>query len=46
MIIGSLEIAMYTLISMYMYSVVVDKAIEGFDKEKILFIVTGDSDAV
>ncbi|MEY8001069.1 YitT family protein [Clostridium sp. Mt-5] len=46
MIIGNLPIALYTLISMYMYSVVVDKAIEGFDKEKIMFIVTSDNESI
>lgn len=44
--IGSLETAIYTLISMYMYSVVVDKAIQGLDREKILFVITQDSEEV
>ncbi|WP_446897489.1 YitT family protein [Clostridium sp. LBM24168] len=44
--IGSLEIALYTLISMYMYSVVVDKAIQGLDREKVLFVITRDSEKV
>ena len=46
MIIGNLPIALYTLISMYMYSVVVDKMIEGFDKGKIMFIVTSNTEDV
>ena len=44
--VGSLEIAVYTMISMYMYCVVVDKAIQGFDRQKILFVVTGESEDV
>ncbi|MHC6180089.1 YitT family protein [Clostridium sp. JNZ X4-2] len=46
MVIGNLPIAIYTLISMYMYSVVVDRAIEGFDREKIMFIVTSDNESI
>lgn len=46
MIMGNLPIAIYTLISMYMYSVVVDKMIQGFDKEKVLFVITRDSNDV
>jgi Uncharacterized conserved protein len=46
MIMGNLPIAIYTLISMYMYSVVVDKIIQGFDKDKVLFVITRDSDDV
>ncbi|MCC9295540.1 YitT family protein [Clostridium sp. WLY-B-L2] len=46
MIIGNLPIALYTLISMYMYSVVVDKMIEGFDRGKIMFIVTSNTEDV
>lgn len=46
MVIGNLPIALYTLISMYMYSVVVDKIIEGFDREKIMFIVTSNTEGV
>lgn len=46
MFMGNLEIVMYTLISMYMYSVVVDKAIQGFDREKVLFVITQDSQEI
>jgi uncharacterized membrane-anchored protein YitT (DUF2179 family) len=46
MFIGNLETAVYTLIAMYMSSTVVDKAIQGFDKEKVVLIVTGDCDKV
>lgn len=46
MLIGSLEIAVYTLISMYINATVIDRAIQGFDKEKVVFIVTGDSDKI
>lgn len=46
MFIGNLETAVYTLIAMYMSSTVVDKAIQGFDKEKVVFIVTGDCDKI
>lgn len=35
-----LEIAMYTLITMYISSVVINRVIEGFDRKKLLFIVT------
>ncbi|WP_368490911.1 YitT family protein [Clostridium sp. BJN0013] len=44
--IGSLPRALYTLISMYMYSVVVEKVIQGFYKEKVLFVITENSDEV
>ena len=46
MFMGSLEIAVYTLISMYMNSAIVDKFIQGFDREKVVFIVTGKCDKV
>ena len=46
MLIGNLEIAVYTLIAMYMNATIVDKAIQGFDKEKVVFIVTGKCDKV
>lgn len=46
MILGSLEIAVYTLISMYMNAAIVDKFIQGFDKDKVVFIVTGKCDKV
>lgn len=35
-----LEIAMYTLITMYISSVVINRVIEGFDRKKLLFIIT------
>lgn len=38
--INRLEIAMYTLITMYISSVVINRVIEGFDRKKLLFIVT------
>lgn len=38
--INSLEIALYTLITMYISSVVINRVIEGFDRKKLLFIVT------
>lgn len=44
--IGNLESAVYTLISMYMKSKVIDKAIEGFDKEKAVIVITQNSDGV
>lgn len=44
--IGSLEIGVYTLISMYMSSVVVDKMVQGFDKEKVVLVVTKNSDTI
>lgn len=46
MFMGNLPIAIYTLISMYMYSTVVDKAIQGFDREKVLFVITQDSEDI
>lgn len=44
--IGSLQIAVYTLIEMYMNSVVVDKLIQGVDREKMVLIVSQNSDAI
>ena len=35
-----LEKGLYTLISMYIVSYVIDKAIKGFDRKKLLFIIT------
>lgn len=46
MFIGNLETAVYTLIAMYMNAAIVDKFIQGFDKEKVVFIVTGKCDRV
>lgn len=39
-ILNNVEIALYTLISMYVSSVVLNRVIEGFDRKKLLFIVT------
>lgn len=44
--IGSLETAVYTLISMYMNATVVDKIVQGFDKEKVVLVVTQNSDRI
>ncbi|WML37113.1 YitT family protein [Clostridium sp. OS1-26] len=44
--IGSLETAIYTLISMYMSTAVIDKIIQGFDKEKVVLVVTQNSDKI
>lgn len=38
--INSIEAAMYTLIFIYITSVVINRVIEGFDRNKLLFIVT------
>ena len=38
--INDLEIALYTLINMYVASVVINRVIDGFDRKKLLFIVT------
>ncbi len=46
MLIGSFEIAIYTLISMYLNATVVDKVIQGIDREKVVLIVTKNSDTV
>ncbi|MBV7275106.1 YitT family protein [Clostridium sp. PL3] len=46
MVIGNLQVAVYTLIAMYMNAAIVDKFIQGFDKEKVVFIVTGRCDKV
>jgi uncharacterized membrane-anchored protein YitT (DUF2179 family) len=46
MFMGSLEVAVYTLIAMYMNATIVDKFIQGFDKEKVVFIVTEKCDNV
>ncbi|HBF77282.1 MAG TPA: YitT family protein, partial [Clostridiaceae bacterium] len=39
-VLNNVEIALYTLISMYVSSVVLNRVIEGFDRKKLLFIVT------
>lgn len=39
-LLNNVEIALYTLISMYVSSVVLNRVIEGFDRKKLLFIVT------
>lgn len=44
--IGSLETAVYTLISMYIKSKVIDKSIEGFNKEKGVIVITKSSERV
>jgi uncharacterized membrane-anchored protein YitT (DUF2179 family) len=44
--IGSIEKAMYTLIAMYITSVVIDKVIGGFDIKKMLLIITEKEDEV
>lgn len=44
--IGSVEIAIYTMISMYLKSVAMDKIIEGLDKKKLIFVVTNDPQKV
>jgi uncharacterized membrane-anchored protein YitT (DUF2179 family) len=38
--INNIEIALYTLINMYVASVVINRVIDGFDRKKLLFIVT------
>jgi uncharacterized membrane-anchored protein YitT (DUF2179 family) len=38
--ISSVEVALYTLLSMYATSSIMDRVIEGFDRKKLLFIVT------
>lgn len=38
--INSIELALYTLINMYVASVVINRVIDGFDRKKLLFIVT------
>lgn len=43
---GGLEIAVYTLIEMYMNSVIVDKILQGIDREKMVLIVSQNSDAI
>ncbi|BAH06711.1 YitT family protein [Clostridium kluyveri] len=44
--IGGLPRALYTLISMYMCSVVVEKVICGFYREKVLFVITENSEEI
>lgn len=38
--ISNIETALYTLVSMYITSLVMDRVIEGFERKKMLFIVT------
>jgi len=45
-IIASVEKAMYTLILMYITSVVVDKVIGGFDTKKMLLVITDKEEEV
>jgi uncharacterized membrane-anchored protein YitT (DUF2179 family) len=44
--IGNIEIAIYTLILMYINSVVTNKVIEGFDMKKMLIIITEKEEEV
>lgn len=44
--IGSVEIAIYTIISMYLKSAAMDKIIEGLDTKKIIFVVTNEPEKV
>lgn len=46
MIIGNLEIAVYTLISMYISTTIVDKTLQGLCQEKVVLIVTKNSEKV
>jgi uncharacterized membrane-anchored protein YitT (DUF2179 family) len=46
MVVGSLETAVYTLIAMYMNATIIDKFVQGFDKEKVVLIVTGRCDNI
>lgn len=41
-----IEKGLYTLISMYVISFVVDKAIKGFDRKKLLFIITDKEEEI
>lgn len=43
---GSLETAVLTLVCMYIKSAAIDKFIEGFSKDKMLLIITQESDKV
>lgn len=44
--INSLDRALYTLVSMYIGSVVINRVIEGFDRKKLLLIVTEKEEEV
>lgn len=44
--IGSIEIAIYTIISMYLKSAAMDKIIEGLDTKKLIFVVTNEPEKV
>ena len=44
--IGGLKIAVYTLIEMYINSIIVDKLMQGVDREKMVLIVSQNSDAI
>lgn len=46
MFISGIEIGLYTLVAMYITSVVMDRVIEGFDRKKLLFIVTSMEEEV
>lgn len=44
--INTIEIALYTLISMYITSLVMERVIDGLDRKKLLFIVTEKEEEV
>jgi uncharacterized membrane-anchored protein YitT (DUF2179 family) len=44
--INRVELALYTLISMYITSVVLNRVIEGFDRKKLLLIITSKEEEV
>lgn len=44
--INTIEIALYTLISMYITSIVMERVIDGLDRKKLLFIVTEKEEEV
>lgn len=43
---GSIEVAIYTLISMYAKSWAMDKVIEGLDKKKLIFVISTKCDTI
>lgn len=44
--IGGIEAAVYTIISMFMKSYVLDKVIEGLDKKKLIFVITNKPEEI
>lgn len=46
MFMSGIEIGLYTLVAMYITSVVMDRVIEGFDRKKLLFIITSMEEEV